>query len=183
MMRMITFGLECSILEPYDGVAKLTERPTLAVGVVMERRVVTSGRWETVRWEPAGVVPDPGGEPRIIVDEPGRTHWLHPGFEIVLYRDEAEGYYLNLTTPTPYVFVMWREADERGVPHIVTVSYNEAGRMLDGGERVDGVPMPADVAGWVARFAEEHYKPEPKKRIRPPSFKGARRTADDGGAP
>lgn len=159
------------------------ERPNLAVAVVMERQTVVSGRWEAERWQPVGIVPDTGGEARLILDEPQRSQWLHPGFALTLYRDEAEGYYLNLSTETPYVFVMWREEDGTALPKIVTVSYNEAGRMLDGGERVEGVAMPADVASWVAKFTDEHYKPEPKKRIRPPSFKGARRTRDEGGEP
>lgn len=158
------------------------ERPNLAVGVVMERRTVVSGRWEAQRWQPVGIVPDPGGEPHVILDEPARTRWLHPGFAVTLFRDEAEGYYLNLSTGTPYVFVMWREDDGMAVPKIVTVSYNEAGRMMDGGETVEGVAMPADMANWVAAFTDEHYRPEPKRRIRPPSFKGARRTQDDGGS-
>lgn len=159
------------------------DRPNLAVGVVMERRTVTAGRWETERWEAVGVVPDPGGEPRVLLHEPRCTRWLHPGFAVTLYRDEAEGYYLNLSAPTPFVFVMWRESDGSAVPHTVTASYNEAGRLLDGGEHVDGVPMPADMAHWLAAFTEEHYRPEPKRRIRPPSFKGARRSADEGDAP
>jgi hypothetical protein len=158
------------------------ERPNLAVGVVMERRTVVSGRWEAQRWEAVGVVPDPGGEARMILEEPQRAQWLHPGHLVTLYRDEAEGYYLNLSTGTPYVFVMWREDEGLAAPRIVTVSYNEAGRMMDGGERVDGVAMPADMAAWVAAFTDEHYRPEPKKRIRPPSFKGARRTHDEGGS-
>ena len=157
------------------------ERPNLAVGVVMECRTVVSGRWEAQRWEPVGIVPDPGGARHVILDEPRRTRWLHPGFAVTLYRDEAEGYYLNLSTGTPYVFVMWREEDGVGVPMIVTVSYNEAGRMMDGGENVEGVAMPPDMANWVAAFTDEHYRPEPKRRIRPPSFKGARRTQDEGG--
>ncbi len=156
------------------------ERPTLAIGVVMERRIVTSGRWESERWEAIGVVPDVGGEPRLMFDEPARSQWLHPGFEIALFRDEAEGYYLNLSAPQPYVFVMWREEDGRAIPKIVTVSYNEAGRMMDGGEHVDGAPMPQDIAAWLASFTDAHYRPEPKKRIRPPSFAGARRSADEG---
>jgi len=55
--------------------------------------------------------------------------------------------------------------------------------MLDGGESVEGVAMPPDMANWVAAFTDEHYRPEPKRRIRPPSFKGARRSNDEGGTP
>ena len=46
----------------------------------------------------------------------------------------------------------------------MTVSYNEAARLLDGGERVDAVPMPPEVLAWVTPFVAEHYKPEPDAR-------------------
>ena len=51
-------------------------------------------------------------------------------------------------------------------PVIVTVSYNQAARMLDGGERVDAVPLPDGIRAWMEPFVAEHYKPEPKKRVR-----------------
>ena len=43
---------------------------------------------------------------------------------------------------------------------VVTVSYNQAARMLDGGEQVDAVPMPADILEWMKPFVAEHYQPE-----------------------
>ncbi|MCZ7564866.1 MAG: DUF3305 domain-containing protein [Burkholderiales bacterium] len=153
------------------------ERPSVRVAVVMERRVLAN-RWQSETWAPVALIPDmETGDrtPRLLGENGDRTQWLHPGFEIRLYRDEAEGYYLNMSAATPFVFVVWREEEGRVAPHAVTVSYNEAARMMDGSERVDGVPMPEALAPWVAAFAAEHYKPEPKKRSRPPSFKGARR--------
>jgi hypothetical protein len=133
----------------------------------MERRALAN-RWQSESWQPVAVVPDepdaPG--PRVILEEGARTQWLHPGFEVVLHRDEAEGYYLNLTAGQPYMFVMWRIDDDVGVPKIVTPSYNEAARMMDGGEQVDAVAMPLPVREWLAPFVAEHYKPEPKKKVR-----------------
>jgi len=74
--------------------------------------------------------------------------------------------------------VNWLEEDGKGMPQSVTVSYNEAARQMDGGARVDGVPMPVEWVSWLAEYVEKHYKPEPKKkRSRPPSFKGAKRDA------
>jgi hypothetical protein len=35
--------------------------------------------------------------------------------------------------------------------------------------------MPRELAAWVDEFVRANYRPEPKKKIRPPSFKGARR--------
>ena len=100
--------------------------------------------------------------------------WRFTGHVLELHRSEAEGYYLNLTSPEPKVFVMWRmlepEAMEEGGPAmrpaLATLSYNEAARMLDGGEQVDGVSMLPEIRSWIARFVAENYKPEPKRKIR-----------------
>jgi hypothetical protein len=51
-------------------------------------------------------------------------------------------------------------------PVLVTVSYNEAARMLDGGEQVEAVPMLPEILEWMNPFVAEHYKPEPRKKIR-----------------
>jgi hypothetical protein len=69
---------------------------------------------------------------------------------------------------------MWRVADDdpsRAWTELVTVSYHEAGRCLDAQERVDNVPLPAEVVAWLEAFVAEHYRPEPKQRRRPASFK------------
>ena len=52
----------------------------------------------------------------------------------------------------------------------MSLSYNEAGRWLDAQERVDNVPLPADLVAWLQAYTDEHYQPEPKKRRRPQSF-------------
>ena len=65
---------------------------------------------------------------------------------------------------------MWRPIDEAPNPpirpEVVTVSYNEAARLLDGGEQVDAVPMPADILAWMKPFVALHYKPEPKRKVK-----------------
>ena len=122
--------------------------------VVFERRE-TASPWQALAWRPGAV--EPAG--------PDATLALR------LFVDEAEGYYLNLTTAEPSIFVLWRlPADESGIvtqsdagpPHAlaVTASYNEAGRWMDGGERVDRVPMPAPMQPWIAEFVNLHYAPE-----------------------
>jgi Protein of unknown function (DUF3305) len=150
--------------------------PSVAVAVIMERRSLAN-RWQTEQWAPIGVVPDTGdsASTRLPYEDSTKVQWLHPGFAIELHRDEAEGYYLNASSEEPYAFVMWRMENDIAVPKVVTVSYNEASRMMDGGEQVDGVPLSADLVAWLRDFVQQHYRPEPKRRIRPPSFKGARR--------
>ena len=150
--------------------------PILPVAVIIERRELAN-RWQSETWEAIGVIPDPGdaAAPRLLMQHSAQAHWLHGGFELKLHRDEAENYYLNLSAERPCVFVVWRMEEEMAVPKFVTVSYGEAARFMDADERVDNVTMPRDMCDWLGEFVNAHYRPEPKKRSRPPSFKGARR--------
>lgn len=142
----------------------------------MERRALNN-RWQPVQWVPVAVDPEAGapGAPQILDAEPTRTRWLYPGLETDLYADEAEGYFLNFTTARPVIFVAWRMEGERAVPWMITASYNEASRLMDNGESVDPVDMPHDMACEISAYVSAHYKPNSKRRIRPPSFNGARR--------
>ena len=146
-------------------------KPRFPVAVVMQRRAVQN-RWVDCVWEPWGVLPsEDRGEPRLLLNDQGLSQWLHPGFTLELHRDEVEGYYLNVSGTAPSVFVLWRMEDERALPLDVTVSSEEAGRWLDGGHSVDRVAMPAEVFAWAGDYVERNYRPEPKKRIKPRSFK------------
>jgi len=143
------------------------------VAVLMQRTPLAN-RWVSERWEPVSVevVPADAGEPtpRCIADDAGGTQWRFADQVVELHRSEAEGYYLNLSAPDPKVFVMWRMADDGDVPAarpwIVTVSYNQAARMLDGGEQVDAVPMPAEIRALLEPYVAEHYRPEPRRKVK-----------------
>ncbi|HYP84925.1 DUF3305 domain-containing protein [Variovorax sp.] len=153
--------------------------PTLEVAVVMrrERVVGPAARWQEWRWVLDSVLPDqPGGDgrPRLLADDDGAQRWLHPGFKVQLFTDEAEGYYLNATTEAPCWFVLWRMHEDEAPPArplLLTLSYNEAGRWLDAQETVEQVPAPDDVVAWMGAFVESHYVVEPRKRRRPQSFR------------
>jgi len=145
-----------------------------SVDVLMER-VPLVNRWVSEKWQPAAVMPLAEGRvvpgaPVCIADGPGGTTWRFPGMAIELHSTEAEGYFLNLTSETPVVFVMWRPTEDgtepAARPAIVTLSYNQAGRSMDGGERVDPVPMPESIRAWLAAFVAANYKPEPKRKVK-----------------
>lgn len=159
-------------------------RPRLQVAVLMRRERVTGpmSRWQPWRWVLADVVPDEpgfGAAPRCLLQTADEARWLHPGFTVELFRDDAEGYLLNATTPAPCWFVLWRMDEDAAPgdepmarPVSVSLSYHDAGRWLDAQETVEQVPAPADVIDWMRGFADAHYLPEPKRRQRPQSFKG-----------
>jgi hypothetical protein len=158
----------------------MNPRPSIEVAVVMRRERIDN-RWQPWRWVLADVVkqePGFGSAPRLLFRSDDEERWLHPGFTVQLFRDDAEGYYLNATTPAPCWFVLWRMEEEAGPddaamakPAMVSLSYHDAGRWLDAQETVEQVPAPPDVVEWMRAFVEEHYVLEPKKRKRPESFK------------
>ena len=174
-------------------------RPALPVDVVMRREPVTGpmARWQSWRWVLADVLP--AGEPvEVPVNAPqpvaaasqevqplpgavaveGARYWLHAGLHVTLFRDDAEGLYLNLNSPQPCFWVVWRADEEQlqggepmAVPQIATLSYHDAGRWLDAQEKVDQVPASPEVVEWLRSFVDGHYQPEVKRRQRPESFK------------
>ena len=154
----------------------MQQRPSCPVAVVIERQRQPNA-WEAWRFRITEVVIDEGGfgdTPRQLRDDGRTASTLYPGLSVTLHRDEGEGYYLNLTSGAPVWFVMWRIDDEdpsRAWPELVTLSYNEAGRLLDAQERVDNLPLPDELCAWLQAFVDEHYRPEPKQRRRPQSFK------------
>lgn len=131
----------------------------------MERLALT-GRWGGDSWSAKGVVCDgvaPGTPGRVLVRHDGLTQILFSGLEIVLSPREAEGYFLNISSPEPKIFVLWRMHDDIARPERLTVSYHEGARWMDSEEQVDCVPLPGELRPWLAQFAAENYKPEPKK--------------------
>ena len=153
----------------------MMNRPAIDVAVVMEREAQPN-RWEDWRFKLIDVVahePAFGTDPRVLRDDGKFCRKLFPGFRLELFTDEAEGYYLNLSSGAPVWFVVWRIDDDepsRAWPERVSLSYNEAGRWLDAQERVDNVPLAADACAWLQAYTDEHYRPEPKQRKRPASF-------------
>jgi hypothetical protein len=147
------------------------QKPQFSIAVVMQRRALQN-RWADHAWEPAGVVAGYADEtaPRALRDDAALAQWLHPGFTLVIHKDEAEGYYLNVSSTNPSVFILWRMDGDRAVPAEVTVSSEEAGRWMDGGHSVDRVAMPSEIFAWVGEWVENNYRPQPQKRIKPRSF-------------
>ena len=130
-------------------------------------------RWADERWDVVSVEPLARGDrPSIFASQDA---WRFDDLHVELHRSECEGYYLNVTSPQPKAFVMYREAVDAAdlaLPHVairpwlVTVSYHEAARFLDAGEHVDGVALDAEILAWMQPFLVEHYRPEPRRRSR-----------------
>lgn len=171
--------------------------------VVMRKQKVDNP-WIDFRWVPHEVLPDLGqfnsseknaehiSGQFLGRDDEGES-WLFTGYELNLYPDEAEGYFLNIAAENPCWFVMWRleedfehYIDQQSfeiaksessfpIPHRIDLSYNQAAHLVDSGESVDNIPLKEEEASWLQDYVNTHYRPEPKKRHKPASFKGADR--------
>jgi hypothetical protein len=149
--------------------------PRFPVDVVIER-VPLANRWATEQWRVGAVEPEHRGAVGIacerLADQGNIERWRCSGLAIELARSEAEGYYLNISSPEPKAFVVCRTAEPgtEGTAelraHLVTVSYNEAGRLLDGGEQVEAVALHPAILAWMQPFVAEHYRPEPRRKAR-----------------
>jgi Protein of unknown function (DUF3305) len=167
-------------------------RPTLDVSVIMRREPIVGAmsRWQTHRWvleavqldgEVTSITPSKSQQEPIaaLIDKNDSTErWKHAGYKVELHTDDAEGYYLNVTTDAPCWFVLWRMEEQAGItdepiakPEMVSLSYHDAGRWLDAQETVEQVPLPPEVVTWLQAFVDEHHVIETKKRKRPESFK------------
>jgi hypothetical protein len=145
------------------------------VAIVVEK-IPLANRWASEKWQ-IGAVERDDSPLRVAVklsDDATGTRWRFTGFGIELHTSESEGYFLNITAPDPKIFVMWRMLEPERIgadglaarPELVTVSYNEAARLMDGGEMVDALPLPPAVLAWMEPFVAANYKPEPKRKVR-----------------
>lgn len=153
------------------------------MAILMRREALQGAmaRWQSHRWVLADVVPHEdsfGLQPRCLRQTDEEGLWLYPDWNVEFFTDDAEGYWLNLSSPTPSFFVMWRlhggddGQEPLAVPQALSLSYHDAGRWLDAQETVENVPASPDVVAHMQAFTEMFYVPEVKRRQRPQSFQG-----------
>jgi hypothetical protein len=164
---------------------------TMPVGVVIERRDLDN-KWIDHAWQPVAVIP---GAPRIdewrqMVAGDGWIQYHAATLDIEIFAKETEGYRVNLQSTKPAIYVVLRRNVDSGSLHEVevfhvTVCPFEASQYTDmGDDIVEGVPMPPEIAAWLADFIDKHHVDVPfVKRKRVPYFpgKGSQRRDDTPG--
>ncbi len=148
----------------------------IMVGVVMERHVIDNP-WRRHDWRTVAVVPGAAGftEWQEMARGAQWTRFYAANLPLTLYRKETEGYRVNLSQPSPSLYVVLRGLDEEHpTPFLVTVCPYEAGDYeVSGDERADKVPMPSEVLALVGHFIDTHHTDERfTKRQRKPHGSG-----------
>lgn len=150
---------------------------TIDIGIVLERRDVDHP-WKDHDWRIASVQTDVA-----VFGDDGAWHEIDRGdgwvryvtapLTLQIFARETEGYRYNLSNAVPAVYVVWREDEDSPAdmsPFFATVCPYEAQTYLDGDEeQVESIPMPPEIAVWLADFVDAHHVDEPfYKRKRKP---------------
>ncbi len=137
----------------------------IAVGVVVERRKAQS-QWIDFTWQPITVLAGlPETSPWTKLSEDGdATTFYAGGAEIALYRTETANYRDNLGSGAPRLWVALRPTGVEPPYEIFSVTADPAeGEAWTeaGGDLVDVVPMPEQVAAVLDAFVAEHHVEQP----------------------
>lgn len=141
------------------------------VSIVMQHRRIENNIWQSEKWEVEAVIAG-GGNTR---DAPERTisrmgdgdeKYIWSNYQINLFKDEAESYYFNIISDTPYVFIICQDEEDDGqlIPFNVSVNYDEAASYMELDEQVFQVPMPPEIYRWLEIFVVNNYVPVKKKK-------------------
>lgn len=153
-------------------VVETSSRLTIPVAVIIERRANPDSRWGYPDWLLADVITGEqlkAGNPSetcILMQQQGTTRFFHGGLKISFFKDGSEGYWYNLLSREPYLFVVC-DGEQTAAeidPFFVTANQDEATGHLESDDIVLSAPMPVSVRDFLERYVVTHYQPEVKKK-------------------
>ena len=138
----------------------------MTVGLVVECRRL-GNQWGGHAWRPVQIFPaapeaaawTPLGSP-----SPDRRHFYAGAYDIHLYSTDTANYRDNLASGTPKLWVVLRPDGAEPPIEVALITADpaegEAGTEA-GGNVVDVIDMPSEVAGIVAAFVSAHHVERP----------------------
>lgn len=152
--------------------AAQTARPVRAkeesidVGIIV-RRSPPQMKWAGEEWRPIAVIPAAPEASWVEIGREGEAIDYHAEtLPLTLHRAEVSGYAVTLQMDEPSVFVGLSPVEDGSaeIPWevaFVSVSAHDAQDYLDGEDViVEAVPMPPELAAWLADFVAAHHKEE-----------------------
>lgn len=145
-------------------------RLSLPVAVVLERFIDPAKKWSYPEWRVHGIltgadIPAVDG-PRHVEVDPHTRHSIHTGYTLDLFKDGSEGYWYNLLSERPYLFVVCEgDYSARDIrPMIVTANQDEANGHLESDDVVLSATMPGEIVALLERYVIAHYQPEIRRK-------------------
>ena len=151
---------------------KTESRISIPIEVVLERTVDRSKRWSYPTWAivslASGQDLQQGVQCMALHDTfvADSQRFFYSGLVLDLFKDGSEGYWYNLLSADPYIFVVC-EGEQEAMevrPFYVTVNQDEATGHLESEDIVLSAPMPTKLRALLERYVVEHYKPEQQKK-------------------
>lgn len=143
---------------------------TIPVSVVLERTIDKTKKWVLPHWKGFAVVCGENinqvSDNVTIHDDGVNTRFLWSGLVVHLYKDGSEGYWYNLLSETPYLFIICEgeQGDKQVEPAFVTANQDEATGYMEADRLVLSVPMPDEICRILERYVITHYIPQEKKK-------------------
>ena len=130
----------------------------------------THTKWSYPGWQVFAVITgehlESQNQNMMIHDDGEITRFYWGGMSVNLYKDGCEGYWYNLLSEKPCLFVVCdgEEGDEEIEPVFITANQDEANANMESDDLVLSVPMPVDIRERIERYVTSHYRPEEKKK-------------------
>ena len=158
------------------------------VGMVLRRRSIDNP-WVDHVWSPAMVLDDvPATAPWTVLSSEGDATTYYAGAaSIDLFSSDTANYRDNLADGAPRIWVALRRQDGGAELELtkVTADPTEGEALFESGSEVIGtVPMPQDIAAWVAAFVDAYHVEQvfqKRKRDRANVDRKSGRDRDTGG--
>ena len=143
---------------------------SIPIAVILNRTIDSSKKWAYPSWSVYAVVTGEniqGHDQRVTVHDDGQTkRYFWGGLNLQLFKDGSEGYWYNLLSDSPYLFVVCNgELSDRQIePRYVTANQDEATGHLEAEDLVLSIHMPSAIRDVLERYVICHYKPVKKKK-------------------
>lgn len=143
---------------------------SIPVSVILERAIDRSKKWVVPQWKFFAVVTGEHihqGDQKVLIHEDEiHCRYIWGGLVLKLYKDGTEGYWYNLLSDTPYLFVVCdgEEGEMDVEPGFITANQDEATGYMESDRIVLSIAMPVEICDIVERFVVSHYFPEQKKK-------------------
>lgn len=140
------------------------------VSVVLQRALDPDSPWGLPHWSAYALVCDSqtGTDAgKVLIHDDGiHARFLWTGMSVHLYKDGNEGYWYNLLSDKPYLFVVCdgNQGEMDIEPVFVTANQDEATGDMEAERTVLEIPMPDEMCGILENYVITHYVPEVKKK-------------------
>jgi hypothetical protein len=143
---------------------------SIPVSVILERAIDRSKKWVVPQWQIFAIVTGENlqqHDQKVLIHEDEiHSRYIWGGMVLKLYKDGSEGYWYNLLSDTPYLFVICdgEEGEMDVEPGFVTANQDEATGYMESDRIVLSIAMPLEIRDILERYVVTHYFPEQKKK-------------------